>query len=39
MIPRLHEVGVDSRLLGLAMVLSVITAIVGGAMPAFRQLR
>jgi predicted permease len=39
MIPRLHEVGVDGRLLGLAMGLSVITALVGGAMPAFRMSR
>jgi putative ABC transport system permease protein len=39
MIPRLHEIGVDGRLLGLAMGLSVITALVGGAMPAFRMSR
>jgi len=39
MIPRLHEIGVDGRLLGLAMGLSVITALVAGAMPAFRMSR
>jgi putative ABC transport system permease protein len=39
MIPRLHEVTVDGRLLGLTMALSVITALVGGAMPAFRMSR
>ena len=39
MIPRLHEIGVDGRLLGLAMGLSIITALVAGAMPAFRMSR
>ena len=39
MIPRLHEIGVDGRLLGLAMGLSVITALVAGAMPGFRMSR
>ena len=32
-----QEVGVDSRLLGLAMGLSVITALVAGAMPALQD--
>jgi predicted permease len=36
MIPRLHEIRVDGRLLGLGMGLSVITALVAGAIPAFR---
>src|SRR5262249_60081334 len=35
MIPRLHEVGVDARLLGLAIGFSVITALVAGVLPAF----
>ena len=39
MVPRLHEIGVDGRLLGLAMVLAVITALLVGAMPAFRMSR
>jgi predicted permease len=39
MIPRLHEIGVDGRLLGLGLGLSVITAVVAGAVPAFRMSR
>ena len=39
MVPRLHEIGVDGRLLGLAMALAVITALLVGAMPAFRMSR
>ena len=39
MVPRLHEIAVDGRLLGLAMALAVITALVVGAMPAFRMSR
>jgi len=39
MVPRLHEIGVDGRLLGLAMGLAVITALLVGAMPAFRMSR
>jgi putative ABC transport system permease protein len=39
MIPRLHEIGVDGRLLGLAMALSALTALVAGGMPAFRMSR
>ena len=39
MLPRLHEIGVDGRLLGLAMGLAVITALLVGAMPAFRMSR
>ena len=38
-VPRLHEIGVDGRLLGLAMGLAVITALLVGAMPAFRMSR
>jgi putative ABC transport system permease protein len=39
MLPRLHEIAVDGRLLILAMGLSVVTALVAGAMPAFRMSR
>ena len=39
MIPRLHEIDVDGRLLGAALGLSVATALVAGAMPAFRMAR
>jgi predicted permease len=39
MLPRLHEVGVDSRLLGLAMGLAMLTALLIGALPAFRMSR
>ena len=39
MVPRLHEIAVDGRLLGLAMALAVITALLVGAMPAFRMSR
>jgi putative ABC transport system permease protein len=39
MVPRLHEIGVDGRLLGLAMGLAVITALLAGAMPALRMSR
>jgi len=39
MVPRLHEVGVDGRLFGLALALAVITALLVGAMPAFRMSR
>jgi putative ABC transport system permease protein len=39
MVPRLHEIGVDGRLLGLAMALAVVTALLVGAMPAFRMSR
>jgi putative ABC transport system permease protein len=39
MVPRLHEVAVDGRLLGLAMALAVITALLVGAMPSFRMSR
>ena len=39
MLPRLHEIGVDGRLLALAMGLAVITALVVGALPAFRMSR
>ena len=39
MLPRLHEIGVDGRLLGLAMALAAITALLVGAMPAFRMSR
>jgi predicted permease len=39
MIPRLHEIAVDERLLGLAMALAAITALLVGAMPAFRMSR
>ena len=35
----LHEIAVDGRLLGLAMGLALITALVAGAMPAFRMSR
>jgi hypothetical protein len=38
-VPRLHEVGVDGRLLGLARALALITALLVGAMPAFRMSR
>ena len=39
MLPRLHEIGVDLRLLALAMGLAMITALVVGALPAFRMSR
>jgi putative ABC transport system permease protein len=39
MVPRLHEIGVDGRLLGLAIGLSVVAALIAGAMPAFRMSR
>jgi putative ABC transport system permease protein len=39
MLPRLHEVGVDVRLLALAMLLAAVTALVVGALPAFRMSR
>jgi len=39
MLPRLHEIGVDGRLLALAMALAAITALVVGALPAFRMSR
>jgi len=39
MVPRLHEIGVDGRLLGLAMGLALITALLVGAMPAFNMSR
>lgn len=39
MLPRLHEIGVDGRLLALATGLAVITALVVGALPAFRMSR
>ena len=39
MLPRLHEIAVDGRLLALATGLSVIAALVAGAMPAFRMSR
>src|SRR5688572_19940601 len=39
MVPRLHEIAVDGRLLGLAMGLAVITALLVGAMPALRMSR
>jgi putative ABC transport system permease protein len=38
-VPRLHEVGVDGRLFGLALALAVMTALLVGAMPAFRMSR
>ena len=39
MLPRLHEISVDGRLLALAMGLAVITALIVGALPAFRMSR
>ena len=39
MLPRLHEVGVDGRLLALAMGLAALTALMVGALPAFRMSR
>jgi predicted permease len=39
MLPRLHEISVDGGLLALAMALAVITALVVGALPAFRMSR
>src|SRR5262249_3606792 len=39
MIPRLHEVGVDARLLGLALGFSGLTALAAGVMPAFTMSR
>ena len=39
MLPRLNEIGVDGRLLALAIGLAVITALIVGALPAFRMSR
>ncbi|HUQ88810.1 MAG TPA: ABC transporter permease, partial [Vicinamibacterales bacterium] len=39
MLPRLHEIGVDGRLLALAIALAMITALIVGALPAFRMSR
>jgi putative ABC transport system permease protein len=39
MLPRLHEIGVDGGLLGLAMAVSAITALLVGVIPAFRMSR
>lgn len=39
MLPRLHEIGVDARLLVLAMALAAITSLLVGVMPAFRMSR
>ena len=39
MLPRLHEISVDGRLLALAMALAVLTALAVGALPAFRMSR
>jgi putative ABC transport system permease protein len=39
MLPRLNEIGVDGRLLALAMALAMITALIVGALPAFRMSR
>ena len=39
MLPRLHEITVDARLLALAMGLAAITALVVGALPALRMSR
>lgn len=39
MVPRLHEVGVDGRLLALAITLATMTALIVGAVPAFRMSR
>ena len=39
MLPRLHEIGVDGRLLGLAMALAAITALLVGVIPAIRMSR
>jgi putative ABC transport system permease protein len=39
MVPRLHEVGVDGGLFGLALALALVTALLVGAMPAFRMSR
>jgi predicted permease len=39
MLPRLHEIGVDGRLLGLAMSLAAITALLVGVVPALRMSR
>jgi putative ABC transport system permease protein len=39
MLPRLHEIGVDGRLLALAMGLAVITALAVGVVPALRMSR
>lgn len=38
-LPRLHEIGVDGRLLGLSMALAAITALLVGIMPAIRMSR
>jgi putative ABC transport system permease protein len=39
MLPRLHEIGVDARLLGLALALAALAALLAGVMPAFRMAR
>jgi putative ABC transport system permease protein len=39
MLPRLHEVAVDGHLFSLALALAVMTALLVGAMPAFRMSR
>ncbi len=39
MLPRLDEIGVDGRLLALALGLAAITALIVGALPAFRMSR
>lgn len=39
MLPRLHEIAVDGRLLGIAMGLGAIAALLAGVMPAFRMAR
>lgn len=39
MLPRLHEVGVDVRLLMLAMSLALVTALMVGILPAFKMSR
>jgi putative ABC transport system permease protein len=39
MVPRLHEIGIDTRLLGLAVTLAVITALLVGVLPALKMSR
>ena len=39
MLPRLHEVAVDGRLLGIAMVLGTMAALLSGVVPALRMAR
>ena len=39
MLPRLHEIAVDGRLLGVAMGLVAVAALLAGVMPAFRMSR